>query len=315
MVNTSDILPNTPRYLKVPLIFFNAILWILGLLLIILGAVVLNALQNVDGLNINVGLASGLIVLGVFIIILTVVGSVVAFKEQLVGLIVYTVIMLILLICLIGVGGAAFSYRGETEKALHTAWGKADEGVRDNLQKYFECCGWEGNYTANTTFTTGGNTVQCITLDAVTYTVEEVVVKNITDPTASPTATPTATPTDTPTVTPTVTPTDTPTVTPTDTPTVTPTVTPTDSPTDSPTRRDSGWHLENVTISYNVTNYTKIPNLDHDCAVTITDFVRDRLYIAGVAGVVIGVIEFVCMFFSLYLIVRLCRNPRSRSYD
>lgn len=28
MVNTSDILPNTPRYLKVPLIFFNAILWV-----------------------------------------------------------------------------------------------------------------------------------------------------------------------------------------------------------------------------------------------------------------------------------------------
>lgn len=32
MVNTSDILPNTPRYLKVPLIFFNAMLWVCVLL-------------------------------------------------------------------------------------------------------------------------------------------------------------------------------------------------------------------------------------------------------------------------------------------
>lgn len=28
MVNTTDILPNTPRYLKVPLIVFNVILWV-----------------------------------------------------------------------------------------------------------------------------------------------------------------------------------------------------------------------------------------------------------------------------------------------
>lgn len=66
---------------------------ILGLLLIILGSVVLHELKNVSGtgLDINVGLASGLIVLGVFILILTVVGSVVAYKEHLVGLIVVSI--------------------------------------------------------------------------------------------------------------------------------------------------------------------------------------------------------------------------------
>jgi len=239
MVNTSDILPNTPRYLKVPLIFFNAMLWILGLLLIILGSVVLHELKNVSGsgLNINVGLSSGLIVLGVFILVLTVVGSVVAYKEQLVGLIVYTVIMLILLICLIGVGGAAFSYRGQSDTVLEKAWNTTTPPVRSKLEKFFDCCGWGGENYANATIK---NNTQCLT-----YTSENTTTDNSTDI---------------------------------------------------------------VIIAH--------PNFAaDDCKQVITDYVNNNLYIAGVSGVVIGVIEFVCMFFSLYLIVRLCRNPRSRSYD
>lgn len=78
-------------------------------------------------------------------------------------------------------------------------------------------------------------------------------------------------------------------------------------------------------------NNNKIANYDApDCSSVITNYVSDRLYVAGVAGVVIGVIEvcffpaflfvlicfqFVCMLFSLFLIVRLCRNPSARSYD
>jgi len=249
MVNTSDILPNTPRYLKVPLIFFNAILWILGLLLIILGSVVLNELKDVKGLNINVGLSSGLIVLGVFIIILTIVGSVVAFKEQLVGLIVYTIVMLVLLICLVGVGGAAFSYRDDADTVLNKAWAAEKDGsIKGHLETHFDCCGWNGTDAANATLKSG---VQCLLSDSTRNGPYEYFNET-----------------------------------------------------------------SNTTVEfYNYTYFWRINPATSDCKPVISSYVREKLYIAGVAGVVIGVIEFVCMFFSLYLVVRLCRNPRSRSYD
>jgi hypothetical protein len=224
MVNTSDILPNTPRYLKVPLIFFNAILWILGIILIALGGYALNELKNVKEIA-NITIPAGLIVLGVFIIILTVVGCVVAYKEKLVGLIFYTIIMLILLICLIGVGGGAFTYRNDAERPLAAAWTRATDAQRNVLQGYFVCCAWEETYSQP-----GSN---CI-------------------------------------------------------------------------------------LNTTVVNGTKIIDVDESkppCRVVVVPYVQDRLYVAGVAGVVIGVIEFVCMLFSLFLIVRLCRSPRSRSYD
>jgi len=243
MVNTSDILPNTPRYLKVPLIFFNSILWILGIILIAIGGYALNELKEASGL-IYISLPAGLIVLGVFILILCIVGCIVAYREQLVGLIVYTVIMLILLICLIGVGAGAFSYRGSTDSVLNTAWGEADVVAQQGIEHWFDCCGWGPNRTIGTDF--GANTT--LRNGQVCFT---------------------------------------------------------------------GWDNTTETINGTQVNITTpIFNTNtSDCQPTVTDFINHYLYVAGVAGVVIGVIEFVCMFFSLYLIVRLCRNPRSRSYD
>eukprot|EP00026_Physarum_polycephalum_P006741 Phypoly_transcript_06793.p1 GENE.Phypoly_transcript_06793~~Phypoly_transcript_06793.p1 ORF type:complete len:298 (+),score=58.47 Phypoly_transcript_06793:55-948(+) len=297
MVNTSDILPNTPRYLKVPLIFFNAMLWILGLLLIILGSVVLHELKNVSGsgLDINVGLSSGLIVLGVFILILTVVGSVVAYKEQLVGLIVYTVVMLILLICLIGVGGAAFSYRNDSDTVLEKAWIKATPVVQGKLETYFDCCGWGGQYYAPAVIK---NNVNCLIPPPAT--VRRYTRQN--PPTSGPTPEPTPEPTSEPTLEPTPEPTTEPTTEPTAAPNnTTPTNPPTEEPTSTPTQPPT---------------LAPIPNTQtDDCKAVITDYVNNNLYIAGVSGVVIGVIEFVCMFLALYLIVRLRKNPHARSWD
>jgi len=231
MVNTSDILPNTPRYLKVPLIFFNCILWILGVILIALGGYVLSQLDNLTELT-SISLPSGLIVLGVFIIILTVIGCVVAYKEKLVGLIFFTIFMLILLVCLIGVGGGAFAYRNKAATPLSQAWGGASDQQRNFVQNYFTsqdaagvvvpCCGWTRN----------GNNVPL----------------------------------------------------------------------------QPGSHcVINATLGI----YQPWP----PCENLVVSFVQKNLYIAGSAGVAIGVIEFICMLFSLFLIVRLCRNPRSRSYD
>jgi len=227
MVNTTDILPNTPRYLKVPLIVFNVILWILGIILIAVGGVALDALKKISGIE-SISIPAGLIVLGVFLLILTVVGCVVAYKEKLVGLILYTVLILILLICLIGVGGGAFTYRSNAAAPLHTAWQNAGTGAGVAAQNYFDCCGWDD---------VDGNR----TLVRYTATEQKCVIQ-----------------------------------------------------------------VGNDTI-YN----TALP----PCGPKLVTLVQNNLYLAGVAGVVIGVIEFICFLFALFLIIRLCRSPRSRSYD
>jgi hypothetical protein len=232
MVNTTDILPNTPRYLKAPLIFFNVILWILGIILIAIGGVALDALKKISGLE-SISLPAGLIVLGVFLIILTVVGCVVAYKEKLVGLIFYTVLILILLICLIGVGGGAFTYRNDAATPLGVAWHNTGSGAGVALQDRFGCCGWQD------------------------------VNGNRTDVRYVP---------------------------------------------------DTGVDCVIVVTSNTTTTYTPKPGTK-PCAPIIISYVQDNLYLAGVAGVVIGVIELVCFLFALFLIIRLCRSPRSRSYD
>jgi len=229
MVNTTDILPNTPRYLKVPLIVFNVILWILGIILIALGGVAVNALKQISALE-TVSIPAGLIVLGVFLIILTVVGCVVAYKEKLVGLIFYTVLILILLICLIGVGGGAFTYRKNAAVPLRAAWVATSDTTRNVTQNYFKCCGWDYE---------DGNLTWYPLISSDCYT-------------------------------------------------------PAASNTSSDIVNPSGFNT---------------------CSKVLTDFVQNNLYLAGVAGVVIGVIEFICFLGALFLIIRLCRSPRSRSYD
>jgi len=235
MVNTTDILPNTPRYLKVPLIVFNVILWILGIILIALGGVALNELKKIEALE-NVSIPAGLIVLGVFLLVLTIVGCVVAYKEKLVGLIFYTILILILLICLIGVGGGAFTYRKNADPPLAKAWQAVGSGARISVQNYFDCCGWD---------------------DGVNDTRTELgYVPNV----------------------------------------------------------QSGNPC--ILGFVNDTDHTPIVDLNKPpCHGKVVDFVQDNLYLAGVAGVVIGVIEFICFLFALFLIIRLCRSPRSRSYD
>jgi len=231
MVNTTDILPNTPRYLKVPLIVFNVILWILGIILIALGGVALNQLKKVAALE-SISIPAGLIVLGVFLLILTIVGCGVAYKEKLIGLIFYTIIILILLICLIGVGGGAFTYRKNAGPPLAAAWKSAavGAGARISAQNYFSCCGWD---------------VQNNTVTYLGYI----------------------------------------------------------------------YGVANPCVAQYVNN-TAIPAAGKPvCSTLVITFVQNNLYLAGVAGVVIGVIEFICFMFALFLIIRLCRSPRSRSYD
>eukprot|EP01111_Echinosteliopsis_oligospora_P000580 TRINITY_DN1063_c0_g1_i1.p1 TRINITY_DN1063_c0_g1~~TRINITY_DN1063_c0_g1_i1.p1 ORF type:complete len:287 (+),score=54.28 TRINITY_DN1063_c0_g1_i1:61-921(+) len=286
MVNTSDILPNTPRYLKVPLIFFNTVLWVLGVVLIALGGYSLNQLRNVKEL-VNVSLPAGVVVMGVFVFVLTIVGCAVAYKEKLVGLIFYTVVMILLLICLIGIGGGAFTYRENLRAPFTEAFKTSGPVIQNQIENYFHCCGWSvynDSFHNITTAQYEKGTYNCVIPQSNNTKVVTNYTTNCTN---------------------------------------------TSFPYPDPDNSNTTLYnytliCTNITTNetwYNTTTYIVKPADQMDaeglkrCDDIVVEYTQARLYVAAVAGVVVGVIEFVCMLFSLFLIVRLCRSPRARTYE
>eukprot|EP01092_Planopodium_desertum_P000298 TRINITY_DN103_c0_g1_i3.p2 TRINITY_DN103_c0_g1~~TRINITY_DN103_c0_g1_i3.p2 ORF type:complete len:236 (-),score=50.48 TRINITY_DN103_c0_g1_i3:1113-1820(-) len=86
----------------------------------------------------------GLIVLGVFTVLLSCFGCCGAWKESrgLLGL--YFVILLILVIAQVGVGVGAVMYGNKLNVILADAWTAADSDptVKQDIQTEFNCCGW-----------------------------------------------------------------------------------------------------------------------------------------------------------------------------
>jgi len=130
------------RKLKRTLYVMNSIIWVLGLLLVIIGAYTLLALKDVSELLPMGSLPAGLVVIGVFILLLTVVGCCTTKRGMVGGLVLYTIFMLLLLICLLGVGGGTFAYRHDVVDKLGDSWDGASDDARNMAQEYFSCCGW-----------------------------------------------------------------------------------------------------------------------------------------------------------------------------
>ncbi|EGC38634.1 hypothetical protein DICPUDRAFT_93791 [Dictyostelium purpureum] len=168
MVDTSNLLPSTPRFLKVPLIGLNLILWILGLVLIIIGGVATSFLSNFKDFtnasnaksalsNLTTSVPAGVIVIGIFFFLLTLAGCYVAYKEKLVGLVIYCVLMLVLLVILIGISGKALTlHNDDVLPTVGDNWiiisNKNDEKsikVINGLEKFLECCNWNATDTTD----------------------------------------------------------------------------------------------------------------------------------------------------------------------
>jgi hypothetical protein len=203
------------KNLKRTSIIMNVILWVLGILLIAFGGYSVDGLKGVSELY-SISLPAGVIVLGVFFVALTILGCYASYKERVGGLAIYTILMLILLICLIGIGGGTFKYRSEVMEKFGDAWEDASEGTRNVTQKYFNCCGWNS--------TSDFPAPNCLKYDNGTWVPEP--------------------------------------------------------------------HKE-------------------PCKDKIVNFARKYLYVAACAALVIGLIEFVAVLVSVFLVVRYCRNPRS----
>jgi len=120
----------------------NAVFALFAILFIAIGGAAVKALAQYNFFYKN-SIPSGLIVLGVFMLIVVVLGFVGMTKKHKGMLIAYIVLMLILIICEFGVGGGAIALRNDLPTKLKEAWDNSTDENRNQFQKDFECCGWE----------------------------------------------------------------------------------------------------------------------------------------------------------------------------
>jgi len=190
-------------------ILVNCVFILFAILFIALGGAALSALNALATLY-KVTIPAGIIVLGVFLLILSIVGIIGSARESTLILAFYFIVLFLFVICVFGVGGGAYSQKDSIASETDEAWNTAVD--RASIEKTFSCCGWANiSDRATTNCTCAIFQINC----------------NI-EPTPAPTPTPTPSPTPAPTI-----PGPTP-ITPTPAPTI-PTPAPTPSPTPSPT--------------------------------------------------------------------------------
>lgn len=120
----------------------NAVFALFAILLIAIGGAAIKAVSKYDFFYKN-SIPSGLVVLGVFMIIVVVLGFVGMKKKHKGMLIAYLVLMLILIICEFGVGGGAIALRNDLPQTLKATWDNSTDENRNIFQYDFSCCGWE----------------------------------------------------------------------------------------------------------------------------------------------------------------------------
>jgi len=141
--------------LKITLLVLNTVFLAMGIILFASGAYAYSNLSDLAQL-VSVGLPIGLIVIGIFIFLLSFFGCCSVAVENRIMLLIYVFVLLILLVCQIAIGAAAYSQAGRFEKTLAQNWNIVDQSVRDQLQARYACCGFETPDAScqNTTTTT-----------------------------------------------------------------------------------------------------------------------------------------------------------------
>lgn len=123
---------------KYSLLAVNIIFLIFGAVLMGVGSYALN---NQIGALTGATIPTGLIVLGVFIMLLAMLGAMSAWRENRAFLGIYFFFLLIFTIILFAVGIAVYVKKDDAQSLLNTAWVDSPNDVRASLQAYVECCG------------------------------------------------------------------------------------------------------------------------------------------------------------------------------
>ena len=98
------------------------------------------AVSQIGALSGNT-LPVGIVVLGVFILLLSLLGGVSAYKESRAFLLVYFLFLLLLTLILFFVGIAVYVERNNAATYITQGWQTATPALRSSLQSIFQCCG------------------------------------------------------------------------------------------------------------------------------------------------------------------------------
>jgi len=119
----------------------NVVIGLFAILLIAIGSAALSQLQQFGSLF-KVTIPAGIIVLGVFLLLVPILGFWGTIKEKRPVLIAYSIILFLFVICEFGVGGGAYQLRNSIPTTLSTQWDNVSPKDRNTIEQEFGCCGF-----------------------------------------------------------------------------------------------------------------------------------------------------------------------------
>jgi len=137
----------------------NIFFGLFAVLLVALGAIGLRNLKTYDSFY-KTTIPAGLLVLGVILLVIIAVGLAGSFFKSTKLLLLYFILLFIVVICEFGVGGGAYTLRGQIPSRLEASWRDLSNLDRNSLQAAYNCCGWsspsdfEGSSCPNVTNST-----------------------------------------------------------------------------------------------------------------------------------------------------------------
>lgn len=124
---------------------FKGTLTIVNLIFLIFGCILCGvgayALQTKAGSLAGETLPTGIIVLGVFIILVSFLGCLSAFRESRCLLGLYFTFLLIFVIILMAIGVGVYAKKDSASVYMSEGWCEASKSVQADIQTYFQCCG------------------------------------------------------------------------------------------------------------------------------------------------------------------------------
>jgi len=136
--NKTPELTRATRCLKVTLIGANVLFLIFSIVLMSVGTVASGG--SIGGLS-GTEIPTGIVVLGAFILILSLLGCLGAWKESRIFLGCYFFFLLVLTILLFAVGLAVYSKREQAGAYMFDGWNFASPETRKTFQENLKCCG------------------------------------------------------------------------------------------------------------------------------------------------------------------------------
>jgi len=127
--------------LKTATTAFLIFILLLAIILIGVGSGGIQTLQGYDTI-LKVTIPAGVIVLGVFLLVSTILGLIGVSKHNGKLFAAYLFILFLLIICQFGVGGGGYTFRDQIPSQLEAAWRSSSDNDRNSVQQFYLCCGW-----------------------------------------------------------------------------------------------------------------------------------------------------------------------------